>query len=287
MAGYIFGGAAVGGVAGYAGFSVFSTAFVAGGGAGVGSGIAAGFNAGLLSGMASGAITGGGMAALRGDNVMQGITMGAFSGALSGALGGALMGGLHNMGDGFNFWGTNTPSRYLTASADDFTYFANNYYLPQVTVRATNLIAAAAARQGMNAAGSVIMQAAYWGFMAYTTVGTASMVTGAISRMAASKGGQTIIGETMKRVSIEAAKRPGSVTLNNMPSFTGTADQITSQMMAYNRQWILQQMRSGRQILDIGLDVTRTNPSIFYQMEQAMIKNYLKLHPNAFKILIP
>lgn len=41
----------------------------------------------------------------------------------------------------------------------------------------------------------------------------------------------------MKRVSVEAAKRPGSVILNNMPKFTGTTDQVTSQMMTYNRQW--------------------------------------------------
>jgi RHS repeat-associated protein len=101
------------------------------------------------------------------------------------------------------------------------------------------------------------------------------------------KGSQTIIGEGMKRVSVEAAKRPGSIILNNMPKFTGTADEVTSQMMTYNRKWILQQMRSGRPILDIGLDATRTNPSIFYQMEQNMIKNYLKLHPNAFKVIKP
>ena len=103
----------------------------------------------------------------------------------------------------------------------------------------------------------------------------------------AAKVGQTIIGEGMKRVSVEAAKRPGSVILNNMPKFTGTADQVTSQMMTYNRQWILQQMRSGRPILDIGLDATRANPSIFYQMEQNMMRNYLKLHPNAFQVIKP
>lgn len=103
----------------------------------------------------------------------------------------------------------------------------------------------------------------------------------------ASKGAPTIVGEGMKRVSMEAAKHPGSVILNNMPKFTGTADQVTSQMMTYNRQWILQQMRSGRPILDIGLDATRTTPSIFYQMEQNMMRNYLKLHPNAFQVIKP
>ena len=103
----------------------------------------------------------------------------------------------------------------------------------------------------------------------------------------AAKEGQTIIGEGMKRVSMEATKRSGSVILNDMPKFTGTADQVTSQMMTYNRKWILQQMRSGRPVLDIGLDATRSNPSIFYQMEQNMMRNYLKLHPNAFKIIKP
>ena len=96
------------------------------------------------------------------------------------------------------------------------------------------------------------------------------------------KGAPTIVGEGMKRVSMEAAKHPGSVILNNMPKFTGAPHQVTSQMMTYNRQWLLQQMRSGRPIIDIGLDPTRGAPSIFYQMEQNMMKNYLKLHPGAF-----
>lgn len=88
----------------------------------------------------------------------------------------------------------------------------------------------------------------------------------------------------MKRVSVEAAKRPGSVILYNMPKFTGTADQVTSQMMTYNRQWWLAQMRTGRPVLNMGSD-GRAIPSIFYQMEQNMMRNYLKLHPNAFQII--
>lgn len=72
-----------------------------------------------------------------------------------------------------------------------------------------------------------------------------------------------------------------------MPTFTGAPHQVTSQMMTYNRQWILQQMRSGRSIVDIGLDLNRATPSIFYQMEQNMMRNYLKLHPNAFQIIKP
>jgi len=121
----------------------------------------------------------------------------------------------------------------------------------------------------------------------YNPKAAIGLATEEVAEVAFAKGGQTIIGEGMKRVSVEAAKRPGSVILNNMPKFTGTADQVTSQMMTYNRQWILQQMRSGRPILDIGLDATRANPSIFYQMEQNMMKNYLKLHPNAFQVIKP
>jgi hypothetical protein len=84
----------------------------------------------------------------------------------------------------------------------------------------------------------------------------------------------------MARVEAAAAKIPGAKILNDMPAFTGKPWQVTSQMMQYNRQWILNEMRSGRTILDIGRDATRTTPSIFYQMEQNMIKNYNILHPH-------
>ncbi len=86
----------------------------------------------------------------------------------------------------------------------------------------------------------------------------------------------------MKRVEMEAAKHLGAKILNDMPDYSsmGLKDyQVTSKMMEYNRQWILEQMRSGRPIIDIGKDINRSNPSIFYQMEQSMIKNYQKLHP--------
>jgi len=72
-----------------------------------------------------------------------------------------------------------------------------------------------------------------------------------------------------------------------MPSFTGTADQITSQMMQFNRKWILNEMRSGRTIIDIGLDANRADRSIFYQMEQSMMKNYQIIHPNSLNIIKP
>jgi len=80
-----------------------------------------------------------------------------------------------------------------------------------------------------------------------------------------------IVGETMKRVTEAATEVPGAKILNDMPIFTGTTDQVTSSMMQYNRKWILEQMRSGRPIIDIGTDATRETPSIFYQMEQSMM----------------
>ena len=115
----------------------------------------------------------------------------------------------------------------------------------------------------------------------------ASALTAMTGGIPAAKSGQTIVGEGMKRVSAAAAKNPGSTILNNMPAFSGSAHQVTSKMMYYNRRWLLDQMRSGRPIMDIGLDPTRGAPSIFYQMEQRMISNYLKRHPNAFKVIKP
>ena len=94
--------------------------------------------------------------------------------------------------------------------------------------------------------------------------------------------GPVIIGETMKRVEMEAAKYPGAKILNDMPEYMnmGLTDyEVTIKMMEYNRKWILEQLRSGREIIDIGIDASRKIPSIFYQMEQNMIKNYNKLNP--------
>jgi hypothetical protein len=70
--------------------------------------------------------------------------------------------------------------------------------------------------------------------------------------------------------------------LNDMPDFAGQGMkdyEVTSAMMRYNRQWFLNQLRSGRSILDIGRDPERVDPSIFYEMESNMMKNYMKLHP--------
>ena len=64
-----------------------------------------------------------------------------------------------------------------------------------------------------------------------------------------------------------------------MTVVSNEAGRYTSAMMQSNRKWILEQMRSGRQIIDIGFDVNRTTPSIFYQMEHNMLRSYQKLHP--------
>ncbi len=117
--------------------------------------------------------------------------------------------------------------------------------------------------------------------------GTGQMIKAAraaerVKGATASKG-PVIIGETMARVEAVALQIPGSKILNDMPDFRSMGlgrDQVTSAMMQYNRKWILEQMRSGREILDIGRDPNRSVPSIFYDMEQSMIKNYKKLHPD-------
>ena len=95
-------------------------------------------------------------------------------------------------------------------------------------------------------------------------------------------GGPVIIGETMMRVHAAAASHPGAVLLDSMPDFKAVgmnAHQVTSAMMQFDRKWTLGHLRSGRQWIDIGRDPNRTAPSIFYQMETTMRRNYLELHP--------
>ncbi|NKB23506.1 MAG: hypothetical protein GKR87_03820 [Kiritimatiellae bacterium] len=81
---------------------------------------------------------------------------------------------------------------------------------------------------------------------------------------AAVKKGPVIIGETMERVKEAAAKIPGAKILDDMPDFRAIgmeAHEVTSAMMQYNRKWILKQMRSGREIIDIGADASRKIPT--------------------------
>jgi RHS repeat-associated protein len=94
--------------------------------------------------------------------------------------------------------------------------------------------------------------------------------------------GTVVIGETMKRVEEAARRIPESKTLDDMPDFRkrgGRPDQVTAEMMRYNRKWILEQLRGSKTIVDIGRDPNRSSPSIFYEMEQNMINNYSKIHP--------
>ena len=86
----------------------------------------------------------------------------------------------------------------------------------------------------------------------------------------------------MTRVEAAVARTPGARSLDDMPDFRArglASHQVTSAMMQYNRAWILRQLRDGRSIIDIGTDPNRAAPSIFYQMERNMVKNYRKLHP--------
>ncbi len=109
------------------------------------------------------------------------------------------------------------------------------------------------------------------------TIGNGSRILGLFGLAAK---GPVVIGETMARVELAAAKIPGAKILNDMPDFKAmgmSAEQVTSAMMQHNRKWILEQLRSGRQIIDIGLDPNRAIPSIFYQMEKNMLKNLDKL----------
>ena len=46
-------------------------------------------------------------------------------------------------------------------------------------------------------------------------------------------------------------------------------------------------MKNGRKFIDIGTDPNRKLPSIFYQMEQNMLKNYENLYPGAVNVTKP
>jgi hypothetical protein len=107
---------------------------------------------------------------------------------------------------------------------------------------------------------------------------------GPASKVLETSKNAVVIGETMERVQAAARRIPGAKILDTMPDFRALGlkgHKLTSAMMQYNRKWILEQLRSGQQIIVIGRDVARKIPSIFYRMEQQMIKNYRKLHPES------
>ncbi len=113
--GYMAGGAIIGGVAGYAGASLYASGMAAATAAGYG-GFSAGFNAGMISGMAAGAINGGGMAALSGNNILGAATMGAWMGGVMGGVFGGLSEGIKTQFDSQyrrNFW-TGRPTGFKT-----------------------------------------------------------------------------------------------------------------------------------------------------------------------------
>lgn len=94
----------------------------------------------------------------------------------------------------------------------------------------------------------------------------------------------------MTRVEAAASKVPGAKILNDMPEYWNMGlkpHEVTSKMMSYNTKWIHQQLKEGRKIIDIGVDPNRKIPSIFYQMEQNMLKNYEKLNPGTVKVTKP
>jgi len=157
------------------------------------------------------------------------------------------------------------------------------YGVAAITGGAMGLAAGMEARVGASMETSLVSGALQ------TETGLARGALGTETELAANTAGRgpVIVGETMTRVTEAATEYPGAKILNDMPTFTGTADQVTSSMMQYNRKWILEQMRSGRPIIDIGTDATRETPSIFYQMEKSMMQNYQKLHPGSLNITPP
>lgn len=99
MAGYIFGGAAIGGVAGYASFAVganVAAASLAGGSSAMDSSIAAG----MMGGMITGGINGAGMTTLAGGSaidIIGNMIHGAVVGGFAGAAGAASFQGTNNL----------------------------------------------------------------------------------------------------------------------------------------------------------------------------------------------
>lgn len=94
-------------------------------------------------------------------------------------------------------------------------------------------------------------------------------------------GKSVVVGETMTRVD-KAARKFNAGTLempdwiNRMPR----GDAKTAAMMDYNQKWLQDHMDKGTDIIDIGRDAKRADPSAFYDMEQEMLKNYKNMNPD-------
>ncbi len=232
--------------------------------------------AGAGAGFTSGFVTGTGNSLVEGENLKHSLGKGLQSGAWGLAIGGftgGVFGGYQAHRLGNNIWSGNpTGGRFGNIpELQQFGRLSSN--LDPVELNMSNI-----RRPGMSLVDEMAQP--------HLKPGIYGKVQG-LGEVNSTNTGFTVIGETMARVENYAAKLPNATILNNMPTFTGSTDQITSQMMSYNRNWFLQQMRSGRPIINLGLDLNRTNPSIFYQMEQNMMRNYLRLHPNAFQIITP
>ena len=109
---------------------------------------------------------------------------------------------------------------------------SHNGWLQEVSVYATDLRAAAAAREGMNAAGRFIFQAAMYGSMAASTVGISSAVGGALWRMGARQAAKGGLANS-RALGIAGEQAVGVGAKTRIPSLTGTAkyripDQLTS-----------------------------------------------------------
>ena len=283
MAGYIFGGAAIGGIAGYTGFSLFNSGMAAGTAAGMG-GISAGFNAGMLSGMVSGTITGGGMTALGGGSfidVLNGATIGAWMGGVAGGFSGAIAGGFHNMNDQLNFWGTRLTKNIsnVLASADNITYWGpNNGWLPWVTVRATNLMIAVAVREGMSQAAGYIFKGALI-MSSVMTIGSTAAVVGAIGRAGVNLGTRGALtalraGKTMSKAYSHAGVR-SYVQLNQKLNLYNQGAIKSISKLTYSNRSIGWQRWIVRNNLHKGLrNVYNTNYEFF---GTAQLKNMIEI----------
>ncbi len=76
-----------------------------------------------------------------------------------------------------------------------------------------------------------------------------------------------VIGENMKRIRI-AARQIGAKWYQGWPVDPWDVDVA----MKRNRRWIIEKMRKDYEIVDIGIDPTRTFRSQFYQMERQLLQ---------------
>jgi len=90
-----------------------------------------------------------------------------------------------------------------------------------------------------------------------------------------------VIGENMERVMQYAGQR--YLTIKNFvpdEAFQAAFTEGLEAALALNRQWIIQMMRQGRMIIDIGPEFAARRaghpyrPSVFYELERRLLKGY-------------